>query len=210
MTIIDIVETSRPFPWAYIDCGFRQGEKTIRAHLQNQFDNFQEDEYYSVSKVLSFMPSAIEELANSISPYQFPEDYRIFLEYYGGFAIDGIDAYFSVSGIGPMVETWYGYLTEENHDLWASKQKGWLEIGHLVFRNGHKYEGQRVLFYLDLSGAIQKNSIIAVGPWSGIDPKVLLILDHISDYAALWKKLANSFSEWLVLAINTQGMFTYI
>jgi len=210
MTIIDIVESSRLFPWAYIDCGYRQGEKTILAHLQNQFDKFQEDEYYSVSEILSFMPKAIEELTNAVSPHQIPEDYRIFLEYYGGFAIDGIDANFSVSGLGPMVETWYAYVNQENHDLWASKNTGWLEIGHLIFRSGHTFDEKRVLFYLDIAGFIQKNCIIAIGPWSGIDPKASTILDNISKYSSLWKKVSNSFSEWLILAIKTQGMFTYV
>jgi hypothetical protein len=210
MTIIDIVENSRSFPWAYIDCGFKQGETSIRAHLQKQFDNFQEDKHYSVSRVLASMQNRIGKLANSISPYQLPEDYRIFLEYYGGFAIDGIDANFSISGLGPMVETWYGYINHENHDLWDSKKTGWLEIGHLVFGNRHKYYGQRVLFYLDIAGSFHKECIIAVGPWNGIDPEALMILDNVHNYSTLWKKVADSFSEWLMLAISTQGVFTYV
>jgi SMI1/KNR4 family protein SUKH-1 len=210
MTIIDIVENSRLFPWTYIDCGLRQGEKAILAHLQNQFDNFQEDEYYSVSKVLSSMQSEIEELTNSISPYQIPEDYRIFLEYYGGFAIDGINANFSVSGLGPMVETWYGYINHENDDLWASKKIGWLEIGDLVFQKSHKFYGQRVIFFLDLAGLIHNNCIIAIGPWNGVNPDVLLILEDMKAYSSTWRRIADSFSEWLALAIKTQGMFTYI
>ena len=210
MNMIDIVENFRSLSWVNIDCGFRQGQDAILNHLQHQFDQFHEDESYSVSQLIFAMQKSIEDLAKLIQPYQIPEDYKNFLEYYGGLAIDGIDCDFSVLGIGPMAETWYGYINSGDNILLESKKMGWLMIGQLVFRRDHKYKNKRVLFYLDLVGSVQKNCIIAIGPWNGIDPEESKVFEKIHDYSALWTKSADSFKEWLKLAGETRGAFTYV
>ncbi|MBV6390992.1 MAG: hypothetical protein KPEEDBHJ_00196 [Anaerolineales bacterium] len=210
MSIADIVESSREFSWAHIDCGLHQGRKAILTHLQVQFEDYKEDEYSSVDLWVSWMQDALSELTKHVSPYQMPNDYKDFLEYYGGFAIDGIDCHFSVLGVGPMTENWYGNINADNHDLWNLGKAGWLKIGRLVFQRNHKYYGQRVLFYLDLAGFIQKNCVIAIGPWNGTDPKELVVLEDVRANPSLWKKTADSFGEWLINAIKTRGMFLYM
>jgi hypothetical protein len=80
MTIIDIVESSRLFPWAYIDCGFRQGEGKVLAHLQKQFDEFQEEEHYSISKVLSSMQRSLREVSAGSTSSKLREHSRSAVE----------------------------------------------------------------------------------------------------------------------------------
>jgi hypothetical protein len=209
MKLIDIVESSRELPWAHIDCGLRQGQTAILRHLQNQLSDYKEDEYSSANLWVLWMQDALVELSEHVKPNHIPEEYNNFLEHYGGLSIDGVDSYFSALGIGPMTETWYGNLIAENRSIWEANITDWLNIGELVFHRNHKYYGQRVLFYLDLVGIVQKDSVIGIGPWNGVDPKELEILKNIHTYSSLWKKSANSFSEWLMNAVETRGMFSY-
>lgn len=210
MTITNIVEDSRKFSWVHFDCGLHQGRESILTHLQVHLDDYKEDEYSSVDLWISWMRDALMELTIHVDPYQIPKDYKDFLEYYGGAAIDGINCNFSVLGLGPMTENWYGNVNADNPDLWSLDKTGWLKIGRLVFQRNHKYFGQRVLFYLDLPGIVQQNSVIAIGPWNGATPNELEVLKNINAYSSLWKKSANSFSEWLMNAVETRGIFSYI
>ncbi len=38
MNVIDIVEQMRPFSWAYIDVGFRQGREAVLKQFQQELD----------------------------------------------------------------------------------------------------------------------------------------------------------------------------
>ncbi len=212
MKINDIVERLRPLPGTYIDCGFRQGRDAVLKQFRQQLDQdaqYNVDRSATIDRFLSEMRNDIVELVKRAAPYELPEDYIYFLEYYGGLAIDGANCNFSVFGIGPMVETWYGYINTADHVLMESGKLGWQSLGRLVFRKGHKYDFQRVLFYVDLIGAVQKNSVIGVGPWDGVEPQELTILSDIHAHPDLWRKLANSFTEWLEQASETQGSFVY-
>lgn len=209
MNVIDVVERLRLFPWAYIDCGFRQGGDAVLKQFQQQYEHYREDKSDTVDKFISTMQNAIADVVKRAAPYDVPEDYITFLEYYGGLEIDGINCNFSIFGVGPMVETWYGYVNTADHVLMESGQLGWLSLGRLVFRTGHKYDYQRVLFYLDLAGIVQKYSVIGVGPWGGAEPQELSILSDIHAYSGMWRKVANSFTEWLEQAAETRGIFVY-
>ena len=209
MNIIDIVESSRTFSWANIDCGLTQGEAAILKHLKSQNDNFQEDEYNSVKNWVSWMENALKELAEKITPFQLPKEYKDFLEYYGGFSIDGINSHLSVLGISTMTEDWYGYLNQDNLDLWKANICGWLRIGELVFQRNHKHFGQRVIFYLDLAGYIQPGCVVALGLWDGVNPRELDILNNKHNQSNYLEKVSESFDGWIELSIKTRGGFSY-
>jgi hypothetical protein len=209
MTIIEVVESSRKFTWIHIDCGPNCNKDFILDHLKKEIQGYKEDEYSSVSRWVLWMQDAINELEESISPYQIPEEYKEFLQHYGGLSIDGIDSKFSLLGLGTMTETWYGNINAENQNLWSTGKLNWLNIGELVFHRKHYYYGKRVLFYLDLAGHLQKDCVIAFGPWNGESPEETEFLENIQKFPSLWKKTDNSFSEWLQHAITTQGMFSY-
>lgn len=209
MSIINIVESSRIFSWVNIDCGLAQGEDAILKQLQSQYNDFQEDEYCSVSSSVSWMKNALDELKEKTTPYQLPKEYMVFLEQYGGLSIDGVNSHFSVLGISTMTEQWYGYLNQDNIDLWKSNIHDCLRIGELVFHRNHKSFGQRVIFYLDLAGFIQSGCVIALGPWDGAHLKELVILNNKHVYSNYLEKISESFTGWLELVIKTRGSFSY-
>lgn len=209
MSIIKIVESSRLFSWVNIDCGLAQGEDAILKQLQSQYNDFQEDEYCSVSSSVSWMKNALEELKEKTTPYQLPKDYMVFLEQYGGLSIDGINSHFSVLGISTMTEQWYGYLNQDNIDLWKANICDWLRIGELVFHRNHRFFGQRVIFYLDLAGFIQPGCVVALGPWDGVNPKELVILNNKHIHSNYLEKISESFDGWIELAIKSRGGFSY-
>ena len=209
MKIIDIVEKLRPSSWAYIDVGFRQGREAVLRQYKQQFEPYEEEPSQPIDDSLAFWQDAIKDLRKRAAPYDVPEDYIFFLEHYGGLAIDGAKLYFSIHGIGPMVETWYGYMNSGDHVLLESTQLGWLSLGDLVFRGSHKYSNQRVLFFLDLAGTIQKFSVIGIGPWDGVTPRASSVLNDIHAHSGLWKILATSFTEFLEQAAETRGEFRY-
>ncbi len=209
MKLTDVVEKLRPFSWAYIDTGFRQGRNAVLKRYQEQFEQTEEDSSRYAEEFLSMAPNAVIDFAKRLAPYDIPEDYIYFLEYYGGLAIDGDRHYFSLYGIGPMVESWYGYMNSGDHVYMEAEQQGWLSLGSLVFREGHKYSDQRVRFFLDLAGTVQRYSVIGIGPWDGATPRAINMLSDLYTYPGMWKKLANSFTEFLEQAAETRGAFAY-
>jgi hypothetical protein len=212
MKIIEIIEKAQIQPWIYIDTGFRQGKEVVLKQIRQNLD--QEDRYpidreATIEQMLFAMQSSINDLIQHAVPYELPEDYLFFLEHYGGLAIDGVDCNFSIYGIGPMAETWYGYTNSEDNVLIESGKLGWQSIGQTVFQTSHTHRYQRTLFYLDLSDAVQKNSVIGIGPWNGVDPQEHSILNNIRDYQKMWRIIAPSFTDWLGQAIETRGDFMY-
>jgi len=212
MNIIEIIEKARFQPWIYIDTSFRQGKEAVLEQIIHKLD--QEDRYHinreaTIEQTLIRMQNSINELVQHARPYELPDDYTFFLEHYGGLAIEGMNCNFSIYGIGPMTETWYGYINSADNVLIESGRLGWQSVGQTVFQTSHTYKYQRILFYLDLSGVVQKNSLISVGPWNCIDPHEHDILSNIRDYPKMWKLVASSFTDWLRLAIETRGDFMY-
>lgn len=209
MKIIEVVEKIRLSSWAYIDVGFRQGRNAVLKQYQEQFEQTEEDNSRYTEEFLSMAPNAVMDLNKRLAPYDIPVDYIYFLEHYGGLAIDGDRHYFSLYGIGPMVENWYGYMNSGDHVYMDAEQQGWLSLGSLVFRKGHKYSDRRVPFFIDLAGTVQKHSVIAIGPWDGVTPRAINVLRDMHTYPDMWKKLATSFPEFLEQAAETRGAFIY-
>jgi len=209
MMVETIIEELRHFSWTYVDTGFRQGREAVLQQYQKQFEDYEQDPDHPVEESLAFWQIAITDMIERVAPYAVPEAYIFFLEHYGGLAIDGNQHHFSLLGIGPMVETWYGYMNSGDHADLESAKLGWLELGALVFRADHRYIGQRVLFFLDLAGTIQYQAVIGIGPWDGVTPRTFNMLNNIRVHSDKWKILANSFNEFLEQAARTRGSFTY-
>lgn len=218
MKIIEIVEQLRKLPTAYVDCGFLQGRDAVLKQFQQHDEEnrnmdpnsifYEIDHNATVDQFISSMQDAIKELVKRAAPREIPNDYLSFLEYYGGLMIDGANYNFSMYGMGPRVEEWYGYLNTTDHVLMEVAKLGWLSLGDLVFRAGHKYDYLRVAFFLDLAGTIHKDNVIGVGPWDGNESAELMLSD-LQAHVGKWKKVANSFIEWMELAVRTNGEFGY-
>jgi hypothetical protein len=218
MDVIEIVESIRALPGAFVDCGYLQGRDAVLKQFQRQEEEISSaiikdprdanEKAASADRFISLMQQAIREVIERAQPYELPKDYIIFLQNYGGIMIEGEKHNFATYGIGPMVEDWYGYLNTADHVLMETGKLGWLSLGRLVFRKGHKYDYQRVQFLLDLSGSVQKNSVIGIGPWDGQEREEL-ILSNLQTRNGMWTSISSSFAEWLELARDTTGEFVY-
>ena len=189
---------------ATVDYGFLQGRKAILSQLQKRTG---EDEETRVDMCIANAKNAVESLISKSSPYTIPEDYLYFLGYYGGLCISRDSHYFQVFGIGPMVEEWYAAIDSDAAIL-KPGESGFLSIGSLSFATG-KFQFQRVNFFLDLAGVVQKQSIIGIGPWSKEETTPLDVIKDFSAYAGMWKIIAGTFIEWLGQVAKTQGLFIY-
>ncbi len=218
MDVTEIVERIRTIPGAFVDCGFLQGRDAVIEQFQQRDKEYSNAVGYELpneiekaaeaDRFISFMQQAITELIERAKPYEIPKEYILFLQSYGGIMIDGMKHNFATYGIGPMVEDWYGYLNTADHVLMESGKLGWLSLGRLVFRRGHKNEYQRVEFLLDLANSVRKDSVIGIGPWDGREPEEL-ILSNLQSWNGKWTIVSNSFVEWLELARQTTGEFVY-
>ncbi|MCB9419478.1 MAG: hypothetical protein H6667_06725 [Ardenticatenaceae bacterium] len=106
-----------------------------------------------------------------------------------------------------MVEEDYSSIISDNV-IYQSGEWGFLSLGGLGFRH-EKYKFQYASFFLDIAGIIQKDAVISIGPW-GKDTLVPLgILKDVHAYPQAWRKISNSFTEWLEYAGLTRGLFDY-
>jgi hypothetical protein len=166
-----------------------------------------EDASRSVDIFIENSQNAIPELTQTAAPHSIPEDYIFFLEFYGGLAIESDDCYFSLLGIGPMVEDWYAAVDSDEAFPEPGKY-GFLSLGSLSFREG-KHKFQHVDFFLDLAGVVQEYCVIGVGPWGEGEPNSFTIIKDLRAYPQKWQKIADTFTEWLDKAAETQGVFVY-
>lgn len=204
MSVIEIINRIQLLPEARVDANFRQGQDEILKQLNKRTG---EDASASVVSFIENSQNAIPELTQKVMPYDIPDDYIFFLEYYGGLVIRSDNYFFSVLGIGPMVEEWYGGIISDEAFPEPGKY-GFLSLGSLNFREG-KYKSQYVDFFLDLAGIVQKHCVIGVGPCGKDDPNSFEIIKDIHAYSHKWRRIANSFIEWLELAAETRGVFVY-
>ena len=138
-----------------------------------------------------------------------PDDYQFFLEYCGGLNIDTDADRFAIHGGGVKVYHWYRYVYDDED---SRCEGGLLYIGDFVVRDQTSPIYSRIVeFYLDLEGSIQMHCVIAVPPWGPTeavtDFRDILRFPHA--HADCWTKLADSFTEWLELAVETRGTFGY-
>ena len=205
MSVIAAVERLRMLPEAYIDSGFRQGRDAVLRQLESRTG---EDESASVDVYLAGMKDDIANLRQRALPFYVPEDYIEFLETYAGLSIDDIEFRLVVFGIGPRVEDWYASIVSD--EAWAEPGKdGLLPVATLISRSLVRHRSKRVSFFIDLSGGIQEQCVIGVGPWGADDLRPQTVLKDPRAHSALWAKTANSFTEWLEQAGETRGAFNY-
>ncbi len=221
-TVMNIIEPQRGLPGRHIDVGYRQGREAVLEQFHREYppeeqflqayapdERFQKDYASLADRLMTKMPAEIEELIKLARPYPLPEDYLFFLAYYGGLSIDGDNSRFSINGVGPLTNLWYGYLLGERVFLWASGKTGWQWLGDLAFRKGHPYEGQRVHFYLDLAGKVSQGCVIALTSAEMLGSLDVDLLKTIPTNPGLWTKVADSFTDWLKRAAETRGMFDF-
>lgn len=204
MNLIETVERIRLISGTFIDCGFGQGRDMFLKQLEERTGN---DESALVDVDIQGSRDLITKLIKRANPYNIPDDYIFFLENYGGLAIDRPNYRFSVLGVGPMVEDWYASVISDEAIQEPGKYS-FLSLGSLNFREG-RYKFQHVDFFLDLAGIIQKHCVIGVGPWGAEDLTPDIVIKDIYAYPGKWQKIANSFTEWLEQAAQTEGAFIY-
>jgi hypothetical protein len=202
--VIQAVERIRIIPGAEVDCGLGQGRDALLAHIHRQYSEvmgvpLMPDDWYVTESRQCFA-----EMQAEVAPNRLPDDYALFLEYYGGLSIGMSDYDLIVDGIGPMVEEWYGFPFGDD----GIYENGLLAIATLVLQKDRS--SQRFRFFLDLGGIIRQDSVI------GIDDRGLERADYASilqdphTHPDRWTKLTDSFTEWLEQAATTKGAFGYI
>jgi len=204
MNIITVVERIQSLPHGFVDSNFGQGHNLALKQLsQRRGQN-------AVTTIDSFIRNSqrgISALIQSAKPYELPEDYIFFLETYGGLTIWPDNYDFFVLGVGPMVEEWYGAIDGDGI-LREPGKHGFAELGMLCLPDD-KYKLQNLSFFLDISGTIQKNSVISVGPWGEDTVPPDDVIKNLKTYIGMWQKVADSFTEWLHIAAETKGGFGY-
>lgn len=205
MDVRKAVEHIQRIPGAYVDCSFRQGRDKVLKQLNERSGR---DEKDLLDASIRDIQNTIVELIQEAAPYHIPDDYIFFLEFYGGLAIDKDNYRFSVFGVGPMVEEWYASVVSDVAFSEPGKS-GVLSLGRMSFRTG-EYQFQYVTFFLDLAGILQENCVIGIGPWGKEELTSFTIIKDIHAYPGMWRKIANSFTEWLEQTSETQGSFNYI
>jgi hypothetical protein len=186
MDILNIIERIKLFPNAKVDRNYGQGREAVQKQLSQILE---EEDRILVDKFIAFSQERMATLVSMISPHSLPKDYHLFLEYYGGLAIDYKDGtpFLNVFGIGPAVDGWYADVVACNEDS-SDETIEQLYIG--VWDN--PVEGKkpdRIRFYLDLADDVQRHSI--------------LVPDR--DNPPIFRKVANSFTEWLEQIAVTGG-----
>jgi hypothetical protein len=199
MTIWEIVERFRSLPGAMVDVSFRQGKEAILQ--QRKLYDF---EGADIDQFIVGTQERVRELEALIAPYHLPDDYRTFLEYFGGASIDTEQIRFQVLGIGAMASHIYESVLALNEIMGSALRD--LHIGDVARYRRTDASWQGVTFLIDIAGTVQPHSIIALGPNETEDPSPFWT--HPDDKRE-WRKIATSFTEWLELAVQTGGSFEY-
>lgn len=230
-TVIKAVEQLARLPGAFVDVNYKQSRELFARQLAKRLE-VKTVPAETIDHDAQGFQDDIAGLIAKVQPYELPADYLFFLEYYGGLAVwvQG-DYRFEIQGVGPMVNDEYGDFAQDN---WKEREdpllpgpKG-LIIAHLrldmdlqkaksrgltpsKMTNIHKQEVEFmpphwVQFRLDVAGTVQKGAVIGLGPAFTEIPHPLSYDD--GDKRA-WRKLADSFSDWLDLAARTGARFGY-
>lgn len=216
--IVDIVERIRLLPDARVDRNYRQGRDTVFEQLLQIPGNLDQA---TVERFIARSQKRIAQLTKLISPNELPADYHFFLEYYGGLTIEPKvgSPQLNVFGIGPATEAWYGDVVEYHLRsarsgieqlyiaLWSSRLRfseqtqDILEIistsKDALADNKPRPPYRWIEFFLDITGTVQKYSVLAAKP------------ERNKEDQRQWKKVANSFTEWLDLVATSRGTFGY-
>jgi hypothetical protein len=200
------VERIRLLPEVYVDCSIRQGREAILEQLRER-DGSIADRIVDAF-IAEDIQDTIATVVRKAEPYEIPDDYIFFLEFYGGLAIDRDDYYFATLGVGPWVEDWYGSIVSDQA-LQEPGECGFLSLGSVTVHKG-EHGPPYISFFLDLAGTVQKHCVIGVGPWGVDTPDPETVLQDLQGHPEMWRKLAHSFTEWLEQAADTEGSFGYV
>jgi hypothetical protein len=202
--IISTLNKISLIPGAQVDRCFLQGREVIVKQLRLRLGDEETGEL-TLDSMIEVAHEAFEDVQKWVQPYQLPDSYLLFLAFCGGFAIDTDKYRITAYGIGPMTEEWYGFLMGDHIDINPSKI-GFVTIARLTSQIPKNGEYPEVFFFIDLAGVIPKDAVIGVIPLlDEIDP----ILENPSAYQQNWKLLAPSFTEWLELVADTDGLLGY-
>jgi hypothetical protein len=199
--VIRAVEKLMMLPGAHIDCGFRQGRDAVFAQTQKLGIGKKEENMLAAEQLILHTPQYIADLYAQVVPYQPPDDYIFFLEFYGGGWVETTDYNLLINGIGPMVEEWYSFIFGDD----AEYENGLLLIGTLLW-----WEGDYIKFYLDLAGHVDQYCVIGISLGGAEDLNSVQVLQNLHQNPGLWKKVGDSFTGWLEQAAETHGTFGYV
>jgi hypothetical protein len=162
-----------------------------------------------VDKILIDCKRRSDSLRNLVHPHELPDDYMFFQDYYGGLTLEDIlgAPQLNIHGIGPFAGLYCGDLlegTEQTIDVNPFFiAVYWFEIEQIldkmaITRNkelspfDEEYMapklGVSLCFYIDVSGIMERNSILMERSDQGISIKV-----------------ADSFTGWLKLIAEKEG-----
>lgn len=216
-------EISR-LPHAFVDCGIAQGRQAISDHLEplpaaataalaaqpRYAPLARETPAQRADRVVADIAAYLSALVAWLAPRQLPEDYRFFLSYYGGLAIDDPSYAFDVFGYGPKATARYDIPMDGDQSLY---EHGWLAIGLLALTDeGQPHCGHLVHFFADLGGDVDKGCVIAMPTWGCYERirDLRVILRDVAAHKECWTTVAASFTDWLEAAARTRGAFDYI
>ncbi len=208
-------------PHAFIDCGIGRGRQAIIDHLDPLPTAAEkalearpryallarETPAQRADRVIADIAAYLSELDAWLAPQQLPEDYRFFVAYYGGLAIDDPSYYFDIFGYGPKATSRYDIPMDGDQSLY---EHGWLAIGMLSLKDDDQpHDGHLVHFFIDLAGDVCRGCVIAIPTWGRYesirDPRV--ILRDMRAHKDCWTRVADSFTDWLEMAARTHGAF---
>ena len=222
--IIDAGKEIGRLPHAFVDRGIGQGRQAIIDHLdplpaparqalaaQPRYAPLsRETPAQRADRVIAGIAAYLSELDAWLAPHRLPEDYRFFVEYYGGLDIDDPSYYFDIFGYGPTATTRYDIPMDGDQSLY---EHGWLAIGTLALKDEDQpHDGHLVHFFIDLAGNIQRGCVLAIPTWGCYEGirDLRVILRDVDAYKECWTKVATSFMEWLEATARTRGAFDYI
>lgn len=238
--LIQAVEQLRNLSNAHvdIDVNFRQDKELFRAQLHRRLRDIYPNHLVTdddIEQSVFYTREGIEELKAKISPYNLPEDYIFFIEYYGGIAVTNETLRFEIYGHGPMVNELYGDWVCDN---WGEREDpllpgprgliiGYLRLDTLLPENTKrnkeqkeaglyenpfeapwhpKVESEWVELRFDLAGKVRPNCIIGLGPTtSTIEHPLSLENKDLRN----WKVIANSLTELIEIASRTGCYLDY-
>lgn len=198
--LVKLEESIRRFkslPNSRIDRNYGQGrsavaEQMMKFYMIDNPDRLEIDDFISISK------AKLDTLKKMVQPQILPEEYSYFLENYGGGALVNQNevSIFTLYGIGPGIDTWYGDLveiTESNEKIKYLRIGSWESpsLPTKLEKNLVSPKFQLFNFYIDLVGDYSQNGILTAGPWDYQKPE------------KEWKLVAPSFVEWLINIVET-------
>jgi len=208
--IVEAMARISAIPGAFIDRGVIQGPTSIPVEMQRHPQMWTATDEATVAATIASLRAYWTDVDAWLVPNRLPDDFRFFLEFYGGLAIDQADYFFNIYGFGLSSPYRYESILDGDDSLY---EHGWLAIGMLSLKDETQpHYGQLVHFFTDLVGNMRQGCVIAVPTWGchDLSHEPHALLSDVAAHKGCWTKVADSFTEWLELAAQTRGTFDYI